>query len=226
MAAQEKLARQERLATLGQLAGGIGHELRNPLGVIANAVYLLKTTTPNTNDQTLHYLNLIETNIHNANNIIHNLLDFARAKSPQPQSVTVTDLVAPILDQHKLPKNIRLCVDIPAELPVVRVTPTQIQQIIQNLLSNAVQAMPTGGELKITATAVEQGVQIAVADTGLGIKPEDRPKIFEPLFTTKPNGIGLGLALSKILSKANQCQLDFESRPQKGTIFRLRLPCS
>jgi PAS domain S-box-containing protein len=222
---QEQLVRQERLAVLGQLAGGVGHELRNPLGVITNAIYYLKTVQPDVDEKIAEYLDLIENNAQDANRIISDLLDFARVKTADPSPVTVGELVRMVIERHSHPDDIQIEADIPAKLPNVVVDPNQIKQVITNLVTNAYHAMPTGGQLSIVAQEIAGGgVSIAIADTGTGIAPENLAKIFEPLYTTKAKGIGLGLAISKMLVEVNGGHIEFESQVGEGSVFTISLP--
>jgi PAS domain S-box-containing protein len=222
--AQEKMVRQERLAALGLLAGGVGHELRNPLGVITNAVYYLKMICPGDDAKEAEYLSLIQTNALEATRIINDLLGFARANIADPSSISVEELVSEVISQHSPPETIHLEVRIPEKLPTVFIDPNQVKQIISNLVTNAYQAMPSGGQLSITAREIDREVSISFADSGTGIPPENLEKIFEPLFTTKANGIGLGLAISKNLVEVNQGRIEVESKIGEGSVFRLYLP--
>ncbi|MGB8213985.1 MAG: PAS domain S-box protein [Anaerolineales bacterium] len=227
--AQEKLVRQEKLALLGQLAGGVGHELRNPLGVINNAVYYLKLVQPGADEKVKHYHAMIEQEVHNASRIIGDLLDFARVISSNPQALSVPDLVQRSLRRFPVPATLQVALDIPADLPQVYADPLHMEQVLGNLVTNACQAMPKGGTLAIRAqpaafSAGHPAIRIQVEDTGTGITPENMQKLFEPLFTTKTNGIGLGLAVSKKLVEANAGRIEAESQPGRGSMFTLVLP--
>ncbi len=241
---QEKLIRQEKLAVLGQLAGGVGHELRNPLGVISNAIYYLKLIQPAANGKINQYHAMIEQEVHNAEKIINDLLDFARIKSMDRQPVSVPELLQRALSRFPVPPSVEVILKLPDNLPKVFVDPRQMEQVLGNLVVNAWQAMvsPTEGispnemmspgsatlahssKLLLSATQQNEMVAIAVKDTGAGITPENMRKIFEPLFTTKAKGIGLGLAVSKKLVEANEGRIDVESEPGKGSTFTVYLP--
>jgi PAS domain S-box-containing protein len=224
--AQEKLVRQEKLAVLGQLAGGVGHELRNPLGVINNALYFLRLIQPEADETVKEYLGIIETETHNADKIIGDLLDFSRIKSVDLEPVAVSGLIQRTLERFPAPKSVRVRLNLPRNLPAVYVDPRQMTQVLGNLVLNACQSMPAGGELTISARKKGKLVAISVRDTGVGITPENMKKLFEPLFTTKPKGIGLGLAVSKKLIEANGGQIEAESEAGVGTTFTLSLPAS
>lgn len=224
-AAQERMVRQERLAVLGQLAGSAGHELRNPLGVIANAVYFLRLVQPQATPKIQEYLTLIADETHAAGKIVDDLLDFSRQQMAQRTTTTVAQLLQRALERFPPPAQVTVRLDLPADLPAVRVDPGQLTQVFGNLIVNACQAMPNGGELTLAATLRQDGwMAISVQDTGVGIPPENLPKLFEPLFTTKARGIGLGLAICRRLTEASGGQISVQSEPGKGSIFTVTLP--
>ena len=224
--AQEQLVRKEKLSVLGQLAGSVGHELRNPLGVMSNAVYFLDTVLADADDTTKEYLGIIRNEIANADRIVGDLLDSVRTKPPSPQRVALRDLIGEVMSRIIVPETVTVSRNIPETLPAVRVDPLQMQQVFRNLISNGMEAMPEGGTLEIIAgeNAQAQTVVIAVKDAGTGIAPEDMGKLFQPLFTTKPRGIGLGLVVVKNLTEANGGSVEVQSEAGKGTTFTVILP--
>ncbi len=222
--AQEQIVRQERLATLGQLAGSIGHELRNPLGVISNAIYYLKMAQPDADDTVKEYLEIIENEMRVSDKIVTDLLDFTRLKSVDRASVIVSELVRQTLERFPAPASVEVVLEIAADLPPVYADPHHIVQVLGNLTVNACQAMNNVGKLIISAAAQGDMIRIAVRDTGMGISPEVMRKLFEPLFTTKIKGIGLGLAVSKKLVEANGGRIEVQSEPGKGSTFSVYLP--
>jgi PAS domain S-box-containing protein len=222
--AQERLVRQERLATLGQVAGNIGHELRNPLGVISNAVYFLKMTQPDADHTVKEYLQIIENETRASDKFITDLLDFTRLKAIDRKPAFVPGLIDQTLERHPIPSSVQLTLDLPAELPPVLADPHHVVQVLGNLIHNACQAMQDGGKLTISAIVKKDVVRIAVQDTGTGILPEHMGKLFEPLFTTKNKGIGLGLSVSRKLAEANGGRVDVKSKLGQGSIFTLSLP--
>ena len=132
------------------------------------------------------------------------------------------------LQRYPVPASVSLSVDIPKDLPAVQVDPSQITQVVGNLVINACQAMEQGGELKISARIFvnedKPQVQIGLKDTGAGILPENMSKLFEPLFTTKAKGIGLGLAICKTLVEGNEGHIEVQSTPGQGSEFTIYLP--
>jgi len=231
--AQEKLIRQEKLAVLGQISGSVSHELRNPLGVISNAIYFLNLVQPDADDKVRKYHAMIEREVHTADKIIADLLDFARLKSAHREPVSIPALVQSTLRGFPVPPSVKVALKLPADLPMVFADPRQVEQGLGNLITNAYQAMEAGGKLTISGHVVvpvtardrqKQMLAIAVKDTGGGILPENRKKLFEPLFTTKVKGIGLGLAVSKKLAESNDGRIEVESQPGKGSTFTVWLP--
>ncbi len=223
--AQEQLVRQERLAALGQVAGSIGHELRNPLGVIANAVYFLRAVQPDANQTVREYLDIIEKQTRSADKTVSDLLDFTRIKSLDRQPVSVSEIVQQTLAYSPVPLQVTVTVSVPADLPPACADPRHVVQILGNLVNNACEAMPEGGHLFISAEVQKDDmIGIKVQDTGIGIPPENLNKIFEPLFTTKTKGIGLGLAVSQKLAEANGGRIEVQSEPGEGSVFTLFLP--
>jgi PAS domain S-box-containing protein len=236
--AQEELVRKEKLAVLGTLAGGVGHELRNPLGVISNSVYYLKMVQPKANEKIKKHHDIIEQELHNATRIVSDLLDYAREIFTEPQPGSVSELVEYTLSCFPVPGSIQVSLRIPADLPQIYADPLHVQQILGNLVTNACQAMAdpsldakagsatTSGRCKLTISAQQkkQMVVIAVKDTGAGINPENIEKLFEPLFSTKAKGIGLGLAVSKKLAEANGGRIEVKTQVGKGSTFTLYLP--
>lgn len=222
--AQQDLVRKEKLATLGQLAGGVAHELRNPLGVIANAVYFLQETLSDEAEKVREYLALIASEVKASEKIIDDLLGFSLKKSPARQKVSVPELIAGVLKKQALPEHVAVEVDIHDDMPALFVDGRQIEQVLCNLVANACQAMPEGGELTIQSRTHEKKVLLIIRDSGLGISQEHMQRLFEPLFTTKARGMGLGLTVSKTLVEANGGSIAVESEEGKGSTFTLTLP--
>ena len=231
--AQEQLVRQEKLAVLGQMAGSVGHELRNPLGVIQNSIYYLKLVQSEAGEKIKQHHAIIEQQVQTADKIIGDLLDFSRLKSADRAPAAVPALVHSTLSRFPVPASVKVALKLPPDLPLVFADPLQMEQVLGNLTVNACQAMQAAGKLTISACVVfpvtardqeKQMVAIAVKDNGVGIPPENMAKLFEPLFTTKAKGIGLGLVVSKKLAEANGGRIEVESQPGKGSTFTLVLP--
>jgi PAS domain S-box-containing protein len=223
--AQEQLLRHEKLAVLGQMAGSVSHELRNPLAVISNAVYFLKMILSDANDKVKEYLNLIEKNLFLSDKIVTDLLDFTRISTVDRQPVSASQLIHQTLERFPAPEGVRVTLDLPPDSPLIYADPHHVVQILGNLTLNACQSMaPKGGTLTISISVQDEMVGISVQDTGTGISPENMKKLFEPLFTTRPKGIGLGLAVSKSLIEANGGRIEVQSEPGMGSTFTIYLP--
>ncbi len=222
--AQEKLVRKEKLAFLGQLSGSVGHELRNPLGVISNAVYLLTTVHGDADETTKEYLDIISSEVQNSEKIISDLLDFSRTRSPDIDRVYVSEMIDGVLKKRPSPNGVTITTEVAEDIPPIYVDPRQVGQVLDNLIANAYQAMPEGGELKIKAEEIKKKVNLSITDTGLGILKENMKKLFEPLFTTRARGIGLGLYVSKGLIEANGGQIKVKSKEGSGSTFTIILP--
>ena len=222
-AAQGKLVRRERLAVLGQLAGGLAHQIRNPLGAITNAAYVLQRHLAGADGDVARAISIILAEARQANRIITDLLDYARVRPPVRRPVSPQSLVERALAAQTTPSNVRVTLDVPAS-PLVSVDPDQVCDAVDNLLRNAVEAMPDGGELRIGARIDRGGLALSIADNGVGIPSDVQEKLFEPLVTTKPLGLGLGLTTTRALVENQGGTITFESAPGRGTRFEVTLP--
>ncbi len=224
--AQGELVHNEKLATLGQLAANVGNELRNPLGVMNNAVYYLNTTLSGADETTKEYLDIIKEEISGAERIVSDLLDTVSTTTPHPEPATFGELIPLSIDRCQITDNIRVAAELSDSLPKVRVDTHQMKQVFMNLINNAVDAMQEGGTLTINAQEDKENraLRVTVSDTGVGITPENMEKMFQPLFTTKARGIGLGLTVVKNLIEANGGRVDVASQLGKGTTFTITLP--
>jgi signal transduction histidine kinase len=225
--AQDELVRKEKLAVLGQVAGSVGHELRNPLGVMNNAVYFLQTVLTDADDTTKEYLGIIRDEIASSERIVSDLLDSVRTKQPHPEAIGVRALIEQTLRKLTLPDGVSVDLDIPESIQPLQVDGMQILQVFRNLISNGAEAMsPVGGALNISAVENQPDgtITVSVQDSGCGIAPEQMGHLFQPLFTTKARGIGLGLVVVKNLTEANGGRVEVQSEPGKGTTFTVTLP--
>jgi len=229
---QQELLHKENLASMGQLAAGVAHELNNPLGTIllySNIVY--KETAQD--DSHREDLQMIINETNRCKAIVHNLLDFARQNKVLAQPTDLNKLLEKLVtEQKKNPKfeNIEFVLQLDPILPTVRADPLQLRQVFTNLMNNAAEAMQVKGKGTLTIAtrpaAFGQGVKVSVTDTGIGISEENRTKLFTPFFTTKPvgQGTGLGLAIVYGIVKMHGGQLQVQSEEGKGTTFTIILP--
>jgi PAS domain S-box-containing protein len=225
----EKLKAAERLAAIGETAGMVGHDIRNPLQAITSDVYLAKTELtafPDGEEKNNVQVSLteIEKNVDYINKIVADLQDFARPLKPQMEKSDLKIIINELQVKNGLPENITLNVKMDDEAREVFVDASYINRIMYNLVTNAVQAMPKGGELTIRAYKEADDTVIAVKDTGVGIPEAVKDKLFTPMFTTKSKGQGFGLAVIKRMTEALAGTVAFESQEGKGTTFTLRLP--
>ncbi len=222
---QEQLIHKEKLAVLGQLAGGVAHELRNPLGVISNATYFLKNTLPEADETTKEYLELISDEVSSSEKIISDLLGLSRVLPAEKEETPIAEIVDRVLERHPALIDIEVIREIPDDISPIFVDPQQIEQVLFNLAQNAYQAISGKGKLIIKARDKGETIHLKVTDTGAGISKQNMQKLFDPLFTTKARGIGLGLAISKRLMEANGGSIEVESEVGIGTTFTVILPC-
>ncbi|MBI9046868.1 MAG: PAS domain-containing protein [Anaerolineaceae bacterium] len=222
---RDRLARSEKLAILGQLAGGVGHELRNPLGAIKNAAYFLNMSIEETDPETREMLEILQSEVTKSEGIISDLLDFARTKPPTRRKTILNKAIQETLSQIEIPERIELISELTEDLPVILADPAQLEQIFSNIIHNAIQAMSGDGRLTVETRLESPGwLAVTIADTGLGMPPGTLAKIFEPLFTTRAKGIGLGLAIVKTLIEGHGGTIEVESKPGQGSRFTVRLP--
>ena len=224
--AQEKLVRREKLAAIGQFGASVGHELRNPLGVIKNSMYYLKMKLGGADEKVLRHIAIVEREIARSNKIISDLLGFARVKAPELTVVEINTLAEEALSRSFVPDNVAMITNLAIDLPPLMADADQIIQVFINLISNAIQAMSDEGTLEITTEVANGFIVTHFRDQGCGIPEENMRKLFEPLFTTKAKGIGLGLALIKTLVEGHKGTIEVESEVGKGTTFSVRLPAN
>ena len=225
--AQEQLVRQERLAAIGQLASAVGHELRNPLAVISNALYLLRDGIgPDASERVTRQLNTADREVSAATLIVSDLLEFARARQPILSPVDLGNLLDEALSVAPPPTGISVDQRRPVDLPAVTADRDQLRQVLLNLLTNAYEAMPEGGVITIAGEVVAGAVRVSVVDTGLGMDADTRTHVFEPFFTTKARGVGLGLAVAKRIVEDHSGTMEVESTPGHGTTFAITLPAA
>jgi PAS domain S-box-containing protein len=221
---QDKLLKAQRLAVIGELAGMVGHDLRNPLTSIAGATYYLKRRLNQTIDgKVMEMLELIERNISYSNKIINDLLDYSREIKLDITETSPKALVEDALASVEIPNNIRV-VKIVNNRPRIKVDFEKVKRVLVNLIRNAVDAMPKGGTLTIKCRRKGGKVEFAVSDTGVGMSEETRKKLWTPLFTTKARGMGFGLSICKRFVEAHGGAISVESALGKGSTFTVTLP--
>jgi two-component system sensor kinase FixL len=225
-AARQREAQQsvERLTMMGQLAGSVAHEIRTPLCVIRNNIYYLRILAERMGTDGTECLDEIDEAIGKADRIVNELLDFTRVSSSRVGKIPLQDTIDQSLVDLATTGGVEL------ELPevhkdwLIEVDQEQIQRVLANLVTNAVDAMGSGGRLEIRVGRDTKNVWIEVADNGPGISSSEKERIFDPLYTTKPTGVGLGLALSRRYAEGNGGTLLVTDSDAGGACFRLTLP--
>jgi len=222
---EKRLQINERLAAIGATASMVGHDIRNPLQAMLSDIFLLKSELAATQsgDSVIENLTDLEDNILYINKIVADLQDYSRRLNPEFSIIDLSEVICNVLSNINIPENVDPSVNVTG-LPSIRTDPALIQRVLTNLVNNAIQAMPDGGDLTITGVIKEEKLLITVSDTGIGIPEEIKAKLFQPMFTTKAKGQGLGLAVAKRLINALNGTINFESKKGVGTKFTIELP--
>lgn len=227
--AQDQLLRTEKLAAIGQLAGSVAHDLRNPLGVIKNAIYYLRrrlsgSEVAQSNPRIGQFLQIIDQEVEHSNQVIADLMTFARVNAPSLSPTDLLEVLESAQSGMEINENVRVARRFDADLPDVLADSEQLRRVFMNLTMNAQDAMPEGGELTVSARRVDGFAEVAFSDTGVGISDEDVKKVFDPLSTTKSNGTGLGLAICQQIVSRHGGTIGVASQPSAGATFTVRLP--
>ncbi|MGB2630141.1 MAG: ATP-binding protein [Candidatus Omnitrophota bacterium] len=219
----KKLHRSERLAFLGKLSGSVTHELRNPLAVIKNSVYFLEKKFQKEKDEkVLKYIDILKKEISVVDAIIDDIMGFAKTRPPKMETVEIKEVVDNAITILNVPDLVALKKDY-KRLPKVQCDSNQLMHAIVNIANNAIIAMKGNGTLTFRVLKHEDKVCIEVEDTGPGIPPDQRDLIFEPLYSSKPKGTGLGLPIAKMMVENQDGRIDFTSELGEGTVFRIWL---
>lgn len=222
--ANDRLVKSERLVAIGELAGMVGHDLRNPLAGIKNATfYLKKKGTSISEDKSAEMLEIIEKAIDYSDKIINDLLDYSREMQLELTKHSAKTLLDEALRMIQIPDRIQIANQVPEDI-MVWVNPDKITRVFLNLIKNAIEAMPERGKLEISNSQKRGYVNIVFADTGAGISEEILGKLFLPLITTKAQGMGFGLAICKRIVEAHGGRITVRSAVNKGTSFTITLP--
>ncbi|MBC8279234.1 MAG: HAMP domain-containing protein [Chloroflexi bacterium] len=229
LAAQSQLVRTEKFGALGELSAGVAHDLRNPLGAIRNGIFFLKSRLAktghiNSEPRVNEYITVMDERITQCDKIIENLISFTRISVPTYEAVNLRTTMESTLSGIDIPERVKVINKIGNRPLEVQADSVQLGRVFTNLIVNANEAMVDGGELTISAVILGQDAEVTFADSGPGMGPEDLEKIFEPLYTTKIQGTGLGLAVcQQVLTKHNG-RMSVHSKPGVGTTFIVRLP--
>ncbi len=223
---EQQLLETRKMAGIGETAAMVGHDLRNPLQAIVGNIYLLRqmqTNSPKMTQELTIRLDIIEQQIKYMNKIVTDLQDFARPLNPEPISAPLYRILNQVLTALPIPNTIKVTFRVPKHFHAT-LDPELMQRVFNNLITNAIQAMPTGGELTITASKTVDTLLISIRDTGLGITPKALEQIWHPLFTTKPKGQGFGLPVAKRIIDAHKGTIHVESNIDQGSVFTIQIP--
>ena len=228
----KQLKDSERLVAIGQTAGMVGHDLRNPLQTITGELYLANAEVDSLESSTVKMnlqdsLRIIEEQANYMDKIVSDLQAFVQPVKIDKIPLSLKELATTVIESITIPDNITVKIQIPQGFPQIKADFQLLKRVLINLVTNAVQAMPEGGKLTLTSKiAPNKHVLLHVQDTGTGIAQEIRPQIFTPLFTTKPKGQGFGLAVCKRIIEAHSGTISFQSTEGKGTKFTIQFPCN
>jgi len=222
--ANEKLLRSERLAAIGELAGMVGHDLRNPLTGIKNAAYYLRVKQgSDLDDSGKKMLEIIDSSIAHADKIIGDLQEYSREMRLELLTCSPRSILEEALTVVRIPDRVKI-IDNVLDEPLIKADNTKMARVFINIIRNAVDAMPDGGTLQIKSAQTDGTVEISFADTGVGMSEETLSKLFLPLVTTKAQGMGFGLAICKRVVEAHQGKITVQSVEGKGSTFTVTLP--
>ncbi len=225
---EKQLQEKDRLAAIGETAGMVGHDLRNPLQTVIGEVYLanreVKSLPESEQKKALQEnIHTIEEQIVYMNKIVSDLQDFVKPVNPEKGPVDLEKLVRATLSNVKVPQNIEVETKL-GKLPIILADANLLKRVFLNLLTNAVQAMPNGGDLTVQTKVEKKKIQVTIKDTGSGIPESVKPNLFKPLFTTKSKGQGFGLAVCKRVIEAHGGTITFQSQEGEGAEFTIELP--
>ncbi|MBI2937346.1 MAG: PAS domain S-box protein [Thaumarchaeota archaeon] len=218
---ERKQAEAEKLAAVSQMAKSIGHDVRNPLSSMKAAAYILKNE--NLSEKGREMLEIINLNIATTGRIIKGFLQFTVEPKLYFREADINALLKEILAQTVMPSNIKVLTSF-GDIPKAEIDAEQLERALFNLIQNAVQAMPQGGELMVATETSGKSVHIEISDTGVGIPEENLEKIFSPFFTTKTDGTGLGLSSTKKIVEGHGGAIRIDSKKRKGTTITVELP--
>ncbi len=225
--AEAAVRRSERLAALGQLSAGLAHELRNPLGTIRASAEMLVKSVPSGNEVTSELAGFIASEVDRANSLVTRFLEFARPLEARPGRADVTEVIDRAVEQLErvVPAmNVRVYKNYSPDVPLFPFDAELMERVFYNLLLNAAQATPPGGEVTAKTRLADGNVEVSVIDRGAGIAEKDFESIFNPFYTTKKSGMGLGLAIVSKIVDLHGGTITVESEPGKGSVFRVFLP--
>ena len=227
--AEAAVRRSERLAALGQLSAGLAHELRNPLGTIRASAEVLFKSVPEGSETARELAGFISTEVDRTNSLVTRFLEFARPLQLQPQKAELAEVIDRSIGQferHQPPYDITIYRNYSPDVRPFAFDAELMERVFYNLILNAAQATPPGGEVTVKTRLLGRSVEISVIDRGTGIEPAQLENIFNPFFTTKKEGVGLGLPIVSKIVDLHGGKITVESQPGTGSVFRVFLPAT
>jgi len=235
--AEIELKVRDKFAVIGRISGSIAHDIRHPLATIKNSSYFLNITLKDLDEKAKKHLRLIDSEVTQANEIVTALMRLSESKVPEKGRLNINEYIKDFLTEFSLPERINFAVELDNECPEIMVDRLQLKQVFNNIVTNAVHAIPEEGTLTVKTRSVQSEefsvrssekegdfVGISFEDTGGGMKKEIMGNIFEPFFTTKGKGVGLGLSIVKDIITSNDGNISVVSEEGKGTTFRVKFP--
>lgn len=224
--AQEELIQANKYKVLGELASGMAHEIRNPLGSIQGSLEILREDYKE-GDKKAEFLDILFKEIKRLNRVVTDFLSYARPTKPALVSCDLNQLIQEsisIIKPEADKKQISLRTDLISKLPQIQADPSQLKQAFLNLLLNSLQALDSSGEISVSSDVYNGWITVEIKDSGPGISPENLPKVFIPFFTTKKEGVGLGLGIVERVVQNHQGKISVESQEGRGAVFTIKLP--
>lgn len=219
------LVRSARLKSLGELAATIAHEIRNPLNSIKGSIEIVsEEIAPNSPRR--EFILIMEKEVERLNNLVEDFLKFAKPRSPEKVATNINEIIDSVvkfLSPQAKKRNVKLDIQLARELPSIPLDPEQIRQVLLNLILNAIQSMPEGGNVELSSSIAKDYLEISIRDYGTGISSDNQQKIFEPFFTTKTDGSGLGLFVAYQLVKQHNGEIEVANTSEKGSLFLVKL---
>lgn len=222
----EQLRRADRLSALGELSAGLAHEIRNPLGSVEGAVQILRRAELPVETRQ-EFGDLAQKEVDRLKGLVTNFLDFARPQSPKrvlAEPVQLLESASKLATETAKMSGVQIRSESSDGMPAVSVDPEQIKQVLLNLVINAIQAMPAGGEVVLRAARKLESIVLEVQDEGVGIPPEDLERVFNPFVTTRPDGTGLGLSIAYQIVNQHGGHIAARRNPDRGMTFTVTLP--
>jgi signal transduction histidine kinase len=221
---RDRLSKQEKLASVGQVSSNIAHELRNPMAAIRNSTYLLRLKN-NGDHKTSHHLEVIDRELSRSDDVIQRLLKITKGETLRKEPTDLLELAREAMTYSNITGSVSLSLSFSPKYFPISLDRILFRQIFCNLFCNAIQAMPDGGKINLLTSKLENGqVLISISDQGIGIKQKDIKKVFDPLFTDKEDGVGLGLSLCRELVTRHGGTIEAKSEKNQGTTIEIVLP--